>query len=220
MGKTTEHGRLIDAAAKAALAPLACKRKGQSRLWISDHRFWLISVEFQPSAWSKGSYLNVGVRWLWSAGSGIDLSYRPVDFIPFESTEQFAPLVGAMATRGAQEVIALRQRFNSFADIRHHLVTGVIRDSWPVYHAAVAAGLMGDIVASRAFFKRMEAWPTNDYEWEQRLKSDSAKLAGLLDDSAQFRSAVLANIEQRRALIRLPPDSRCLDDALGPTVGP
>ena len=51
MAKQNEHGRLIAAAAKAARAPLGCKRKGQSRLWFSDERYWLITVEFQPSGW-------------------------------------------------------------------------------------------------------------------------------------------------------------------------
>jgi hypothetical protein len=55
MAKANEHGRLIAAAAKAALAPLGCVRKGQSRVWYSDQRYWVIAVEFQPSGWSKGS---------------------------------------------------------------------------------------------------------------------------------------------------------------------
>jgi hypothetical protein len=82
MAQTNEHGRIIAAAAKAALLPLGCKRKGQSRLWYSDQRFWVITVEFQPSGWSKGCYLNVGVKWLWNLGRGLDFSDRPVDFIP------------------------------------------------------------------------------------------------------------------------------------------
>jgi hypothetical protein len=220
MARQNEHGRLITAAAKAALVPLGCTRKGQSRLWLSDQRFWIISVEFQPSAWSKGSYLNIGARWLWSTGSGIDLSYRPVDFIPFENAEQFVPLIEAMAQRGALEVAALRQRFNQFSSVHQYLVSDATRDGWPVYHAAVVAGLVRDIDTSKAFFRRMEAWPAHGYEWQQKLKSDSAALSVLLDEPARFRSAVLSIIEQRRALIGLPPDPHCLDDALGPTGGP
>lgn len=94
MAKVNEHGRIIAGAAKTALEPLGCKRKGQSRIWYSDQRFWVISVEFQPSGWSKGSYLNVGIKWLWHHGRGLDLSDRPVDFVPFESADQFTPLIG------------------------------------------------------------------------------------------------------------------------------
>jgi hypothetical protein len=49
MAKASEHGRIIASAAKAALAPLGCLRRGQSRIWQDDHRYWAINVEFQPS---------------------------------------------------------------------------------------------------------------------------------------------------------------------------
>ncbi len=65
MAQTNEHGRIIAAVAKSALAPLGFRRKGASRVWLADHGFWLDVVEFQPSGFSKGSYCNVAVHWLW-----------------------------------------------------------------------------------------------------------------------------------------------------------
>jgi hypothetical protein len=41
------------------LTPLGLTQRGRSRLWLDDHGWWLIVVEFQPSAWSRGSHLNV-----------------------------------------------------------------------------------------------------------------------------------------------------------------
>ena len=40
-------------------------RKGQSRLWLDDNGWWMAIAEFQPSQWSKGTYLNVAVSWQW-----------------------------------------------------------------------------------------------------------------------------------------------------------
>jgi len=60
-----DHNRLLTSAARAELVPLGCVQKGRSRTWLDDHEWWVGVVEFQPSAWSKGSYLNVGVCWLW-----------------------------------------------------------------------------------------------------------------------------------------------------------
>jgi hypothetical protein len=133
MALPNEHGRLIAAAAKAALGPLGCKRHGQSRTWVSDEKLWAIVIEFQPSSWSKGTYLNVGACWLWRADRDLsfDAGYRVADFIPFESTEQFAPLVAAMATQAAREVIALRTRFQSINDIHRHLAKAVNRTACP-----------------------------------------------------------------------------------------
>jgi hypothetical protein len=216
MAAQREHDRLIAVAAKAALAPIGCLRKGQSRVWISDQRFWAVQIEFQPSGWSKGSYLNVGAAWLWYPRKGLPFNYgyRVADFIPFEGAEQFTPLIQDMAAQAAREVLALRERFRTFADIHGHLVNNARYDDWPVYHAAVAAGLIGDVSTARQMFRRMEAWPTNGYDWEQTLKSAAAALAALLGEPAGFRAAVSEKIAQCRALNKLPPDPQCLDSAV------
>ena len=211
MAKQNDHSRLIDAAAQAALVPLGCRRKGQSRLWYSDQRFWVISAEFQPSAWSKGSYLNMGARWLWHRASGIDLSYRPLGFIAFETTEQFTPRIHEMAARAAEEVLAIRQRFRTLANIYRYLIERPLRDGWPTYHAAVAAGLVGDFARAKNLFDQMKQWTTDGYDWQYSLKTDSSALSGLLDHPKTFRSAVLAIIDERRKLMGLPPDPTCLD---------
>src|SRR4051812_24961685 len=112
MTQQNEHGRLIAAAAKAALSPLGCKRKGQSRFWYSDQHFWVVSIEFQPSGWAKGSYLNVGAHWLWYSnrnwGFSEEARVEDLGFTRFENVEQFRPLIAAMATRAAEEVLIKR----------------------------------------------------------------------------------------------------------------
>ena len=69
MSKQNEHGKLIAAAAKAALLPLGCRRKGQSRCWYSDERFWYIFIEFQPSA-GQGEHISTSVQFGFSFNSG------------------------------------------------------------------------------------------------------------------------------------------------------
>lgn len=213
MAQVNEHGKLIAAAAKAALAPLGCRRKGQSRLWFSDQRFWIISIEFQPSGWSKGSYLNVGATWLWRKQDyfTFDVGNRVAGFIPFESAEQFRPLIDEMARTAATEVLRLRSQFKSLSDVHRWLVVNATRDGWPVYHAAVSAGLVGDLTGARQFFDRLNRWETDSYDWQLQLKSDSANLADLVGTPGAFRSAIMKMIEWRRAIIGLPPDPACLE---------
>lgn len=211
MAKVNQHGRIVAAAASAALLPLGLKRKGRSRVWYSDQRIWIIAVEFQPSGWSKGSYLNVSIKWLWHPGAGYDLSDRPVDFIPFENAEQFTPLVEGMAARAAQEVEVWKDRFKTFAGIRQYLVAQAKGDGWPIYNAAIATGLDGDSDTSRRYFQRLKDWETYGYDWQLRLKADSAALAALLLDPTKFRAKVLHIIQCQRALMRMPPDSNCLE---------
>lgn len=212
MPSQNEHGRLIAAAAKAVLTPLGCVRKGQSRVWYSDQRFWAIWIEFQPSGWSKGSYLNIGTNCLWHAGGGFLPVYRPIDFISFENVGQFTPLIDSMAAVAAREVLTMRERFRTLDDIHRHLLSQPLRDGWPVQNAAIASWLLGDIELSRSLFKRMADWPTYGYDWQFELKRTNASLAALLERPSDMLAALLATIRQQRHLIRLPPDLHCLDD--------
>jgi hypothetical protein len=214
----SEHGKLIASAAKAALAPLGCVRKGRSRVWYADQRFWAIWIEFQPSGWCKGSYLNVGARYFWGTSRGLGFSHRPVEFIPFQSAEQFIPLIQRMAGVAAGEVIAMRECFRTPSDILHYMLASPLRDGWPVYDAAMASWLAGEIDQSRALFQRITAWPTYGYEWEQRLKESSIALAALLDRPQAFRSAILEIIQRQRTRIGLAEDRGCLDDAMDRTA--
>jgi hypothetical protein len=213
MSKADEHNRLIADAAKVALIPLGCRRVGRSRTWISDQGYWVIQIEFQPSGWAKGSYLNVGAAWLWYVRKGLpfNVGYRVEGFIAFENAEQFSPLVAQMATRAAQEVQALKTKFKTFEDVLDYLVHHIAHDGWPVYHAAVAMGLAGEITASKELFRRLEAWRSNGTDWEQKLKSDSVALAHLLEEPAEFRRTVLRIIGECRALNGLPRDPHCLE---------
>ena len=211
MAKADEHARLIAAAAKAALQPLGFVRQGKSRFWFADQRFWIIFAEFQPSGWSKGSYLNMGVKWLWQPRPTLDISYRPVDFIPFESKEQFSPLIGHMAEVAAQEALKLSAQFKTLADVSQYLIAHASRDGWPVYHAAIASGLIGDVETSTRLFERMAAWSTHGHDWELELKSESAAFAALLNDPEQFRSAILGIIDHTRRTMKMPTDPHCLE---------
>lgn len=62
--------KLIAKAAREILKPLGLFQVGSSRTWIDDNGWFLTVVEFQPSSWSKGAYLNVAVSFLWEQGSG------------------------------------------------------------------------------------------------------------------------------------------------------
>jgi hypothetical protein len=61
-----DHNRDIAMAARSVLRPIGCVQKGRSRTWLDDRGWWVGVIEFQPSGWSKGSYLNVGACFLWS----------------------------------------------------------------------------------------------------------------------------------------------------------
>jgi hypothetical protein len=193
---------------------VGCRRVGRSRLWIADQRFWVIVIEFQTSGFSKGSYLNVGAMWLWDAKSHwtFDHGHRIERFIRFQDTTQFAAAAESLAIRAAKEVKNLREKFASLSDVARHLVADSGTAGWPLYHAAVAAGLTGDVATSQRLFRHLIGQPTTD-DWQVKLRANSVKLAQKLPELNTFRVAVLAVVERSRALHRLPSDPTCLDTA-------
>jgi hypothetical protein len=208
-----ELGRLIAAAARAALLPLGCKRVGRSRTWISDQRYWLIVIEFQPSSWQKGSYLNVGAMWLWRArkGHAFNAGHRLADFVPFCSPEQFAPVAADLATQAAREVQRLREQFKTLPDIYQYLVDHTSEENWQIFHAAIAAGLVGDIYNARRLFQIFNDIPVHNIQWAIDLRARNAVLAARLDQPAAFRAAILEIIQECRSLNHLAADPGCLD---------
>jgi len=220
MALENEHGRLIAAAAKAALSPIGCLRSRQSRVWLSDQRYWAIMIEFQPSGFSKGSYLNVGASWLWQEKSNGALNFNVgcrvegSGFIPFESAEQFRPLIERMALQAAEAVLALRAKFPSIAAVSRYLNPRPNMEPIYSFHAAVAAGLNCEFEVAHRIFEWIKSCAIED-DRQMRLHSEAAALAALLDDPAQFRSAVRRTIDIRRTQARLPPIADCLE-GLGP----
>src|SRR6266851_4267038 len=110
MGVGEAHSRLIAQAARDALAPLGIRRKGRSRTWLDDQGWWLGLIEFQPSSWSKGSYLNVGVMWLWDELPYLayDVGYRVSDFERYEDRAKFEVSAQNVAKNAAQEASRYR----------------------------------------------------------------------------------------------------------------
>jgi len=206
------HGRLLAAAAKPILQPLGFQRRGQSRLWLADERFWLIVVEFQPSSWSKGSYLNVGAQWLWYPKEhfSFDSGYRVETLAIFKSEAQFALEAERLARRASEEALKLRENFSSLSVIASRLeAEAAVQKYWPLYHGAVAAGLAQRIDAARTLFERLLS-ETGEFDWQKQLYSTARKLAASLDDPAAFRSQVSHLIEECRALQKLPFVPDCL----------
>ncbi|MFD7945255.1 hypothetical protein, partial [Streptomyces sp. NPDC059744] len=90
MSAASAASRLVTAAAREILRPLGLQQRGRSRIWIDDHGWWLIVVEFQPGRLG-GSYLNVGVMWLWQDLDhfAFNVGYREAGNEPFRNEAQF-----------------------------------------------------------------------------------------------------------------------------------
>ncbi|AWH19720.1 hypothetical protein C1922_18645 [Stenotrophomonas sp. ZAC14D2_NAIMI4_7] len=184
---------------------MGCVQKGRSRTWLDDHGWWVGVIEFQPSAWSRGSYLNVGASWLWEEKDflSFDAGYRVAPFQPFTDTAEFTAVAQALAEQAATEVLALRDRFPAPGHVRELMrrhPTPRIREHM---HAGITAGLAGAYEEGRRHFA-LAATETDPEPWVDVLKQRCAKLVPLLQPGGGFEAEIAAIVTRTRRALRLP----------------
>jgi hypothetical protein len=217
------HTKLLNAAAREVLGPLGIKQMGRSRTWLDDRGWWVGVVDFQPSSWSRGSYLNVGVNWLWQAGEdATDLAFHfggRVDapdgggFIGYENDQQFGPLARKLAMAAAERAQHYRALFPTIE------VTATVLKRYERQQSilesidtGIALGLVGAAGAAQRMFARYIAYHESgeDLEWRteiDEMRYDRAQqLSELLSDVASFRERIRRDIEHARSQLLLGPD--------------
>lgn len=66
------HNRIILQVANKVFSPVGFFQKGKSRTWLYDCGYCFVQVEFQPSAYSRGSFCNVGISFLFEYFGGLN----------------------------------------------------------------------------------------------------------------------------------------------------
>ena len=200
------HNKIVADAAKSSLGPLGFLRKGRSRIWIADHSWWATVVEFQPSSWSKGSYLNVAAHWLWSGQEHLSFDFggRLDGYVEYRSNAQFSVAIAALAERAANEAIRLAKIFVSLPDTATVLLNEVRKGSdggWGAYNAAVAAGLSGFNDDANEMLARI----ANGFASPNSALALAAQhIAAIGVETENFRIEVRSLIGSHRAALRLP----------------
>jgi len=205
------HSRLITAAARTHLRPLGCVQKGRSRVWLDDQGWWVGMVEFQPSSWSKGSYLNVGACFLWNEKDflSFDAGHRVEGFHELISDAQFAVAATFLAERAGQEVLALRERFASPSHVEAWMAANAGLSLWGHYHAAVAAGVSGAVDQSRQLFGKIIADP-HDVPWAINLKHRCEALLCSVQNGAEFEAEIASMITRTRRQLGLAEHAQAM----------
>jgi hypothetical protein len=175
----------------------------------------LAVVEFQPSGFKKGSYLNVAAHWLWSAMPDV-LSFdyivdRPKPWIDFKDAEQFAPLAGYLARQAAEESRQLQARFADSRSTAAMLVAehATFADAgrgggWPAFNAAVAAGIDGDMATAQ---RLLESAYDSIGAWRPDLQKLLVPYVDAVKSQAAFNEFVAGLVDAQRAHYGLAPIS-------------
>jgi hypothetical protein len=184
---------------------LGLRQRGRSRVWIDDRGWWLISVEFQPSGWSKGSYLNVGATWLWKEQDYISFDYgsRVEGFSQFIDEAQFGPIASRLAERAADEVNRFRNLFPTVHAVARHLAEQSPKGFWDEFNAGVACGLSGDAVGARPFLNAV-AGTNYGQDWAKAAAAVARNYCEELCNPQKFQRAIKDVVRRTRQLLRLP----------------
>lgn len=151
MSTEINHNKIINQAARSVLKPLGLFQKGQSRTWIDDNGWFLIIVEFQPSNWAQGTYLNVAVHYLWAQIEYLSYDYggREESFVPFIGDEgTFYDEVISLAEIAVTKVTEYRAfKDASYAKDQIIQKKNTASESHELYNKMMICGLVGDSMA-------------------------------------------------------------------------
>jgi hypothetical protein len=165
----------------------------------------VIQIEFQPSSFSRGSYLNVGASWLFSEEDHLafDVGHRVEGFTGYTSDEQFTPVAEELAERAAKKIREYRVGLSTLAAARELARPRRSKTAdWPEYHAGFLAGLAGDLESTRSHFNRLIE-DASAFPWGPPRADRLRRLLPFTSDRAGFRKAVSAIVSRTRAMNKL-----------------
>ena len=107
------HNQIIKQLCKDILLPLGVFQQGSSRTYIDDNGYFFTVIEFQPSGFAKGTYLNVALNFLWNEREyiGFDFPFdsRIKNFVEYQNDEQFTHEVTKYVQEAAEQVMFYRK---------------------------------------------------------------------------------------------------------------
>lgn len=209
------HTKIINAVAKRILAPQGFFQRGRSRTWLQDNGWFLTLVEFQPSAYSKGTYLNVAMNFLWGKPLPermhvLSLDYgrrvRPPDvpeqFISYNGDDVlFAQQVEMMAN-AAVRFAADYKRCTDLGYAKEMICTGPkVVAGWDEYDRAMLCFLAGDLSEGLRHLQNFsEAKQNWDWYWESGMwKICEQEIPSRCDSPEAAQRMVLEMIQTNRA---------------------
>lgn len=209
MGRTGSHDSIIREAARVHLAPLGFKQKGRSRIWLRDHGWWIGIVEFQPSSWSKGSYLNVACMWLWHPQDhfAFHVGERLGRYAEFVDESTFRSEVDALAQLAAAASLKNEHKFESLNTALTYLQAQAVgsQNHWDHYNALMASLALGEINAAARHLQSLCMLDAS-HKWCANLQSQAADIMSAARDN--MSATVEKQVALTRERLRLPSIQR------------
>lgn len=204
-----DHNRIIRQAANSVLKPKGLFQKGTSRIWIDDNGWFLILVEFQPSGWDKGSYLNVAVHFLWTEQDCLTYDFsnggpRVNGFAAFDGNEEtFFQDMQGLANRALEKV----EEYRRFRDLEYACAVRLKSESGVeehrLYQKMMICGLCRDPQAVHYYKELWDLVREPEFAWIRQIKDElDEAIAPIVADPRVLYAYILEKIRRNRRALR------------------
>lgn len=139
---------------------------------------------------------------------------RVRDHVDYRDDTQFTKAAHSLAETAADQVAAYRERFSALPVVAEHLESRLAGRPtiWDWYHAAVAAGLLGDVRRSRSRFEKVLDDPAgkgaSSFPWVAELQERARSLYEMVEDGDAFRAWARGQVLSSRAHLKLGPPTQ------------
>jgi chaperonin cofactor prefoldin len=201
-----DHNKLLKKIAKDRLKPYGIIQKGSSRTFLYDNAWYVIIIEFQPSSWDKGSYLNIGVDLNFYPQNHLAFSYgsRDSGFKGAENENQFTEIVNAYCNRVIEKIQKFKEEFKDISTAIDSIKRLYPDNPWNDFDLGILYGLNGQIQKADSSLKKITKQKCN-FEYEFKRQKSAAEMLELLADNEKFVARVQTLMVQSRQLKKLPP---------------
>ena len=207
------HNKIINKTAKDILSPHGVFQKGQSRLWIDDNGWVLTLVEFQPSG-AKGSYLNVGLSFLWEDSAGFafhfssDNSSRTFfnngkQFINYINDVQFEEEMNFLAQVALDRVFYYRQ-YKDLHYAKKCLSEVTFYKAWLSWHKLMLRLLIDDKDAEKYYVDFESELDLNEKLSDKHRQENKERVKKFRENLGENspRNAIISTIIYQRDYLR------------------
>lgn len=201
------HEKIIKRAAKEVLSPLGLFQIGQSRVWLDDNGWFLIVIEFQPSGWSKGSHLNVGINFLWRKKESIsfDFGNRVNNHVEYTNDDDLFYKEMLKLAEIAKEKILFYRQFQNFSYAKKAMIGSTqMSSSWEEWHIAMMYFLAGDNATGKRYFNQfIESGLRSPVEGYKNFCKEQAEIfLPIINQPVMLKRQVLETIKYQRGFFR------------------
>lgn len=191
------HNKIIIQVANNVFSPMRFFQKGKSRTWLYDCGYCFVQVEFQPSAYSRGSFCNVGIAFLFEyIGSlnetlAFDFGRKRIlldktDFIEYTGNVE---IFEAKISQLANNALKYAKRLMRFQSLKYGnlCMSRLIFSKWlkelfgkwngPIddyYNAAMIKFLSGELNSGRRLIEKFNSLELESpfKEWAEQSRSE------------------------------------------------